>query len=384
MVFISIIASIVITHASDHILFYSFLYPVSSMLLLGHKWALRSTVILFMILFGITFDYLGETLSVAEYLRFVTIAIVITGLVYFYERSTMSTLTLIQDNIDLNSELIISSQTDLNGKITQASDAFCEISGYRREELIGQPHNIVRHPDMPKEFFEQMWITLESGETWRGEIKNRKKDGSFYWVKASIQPLYDQHHNHVGYSAIRQDVTDKKRIEEISVTDELTEVYNRRYFTQMLPKLINSVKRNNEFLAFMMIDIDHFKNYNDRYGHQSGDDVLRAVAQSLKGALNRADDYCFRLGGEEFCVVFKVQACEQSVMFANRLKEGIETLHIEHLGSSTAKFVTISGGIVCLSAKHIEGLDQLYSQADKLLYEAKESGRNRIVSNISS
>lgn len=114
---------------------------------------------------------------------------------------------LIEDNI-------IMSATDLKGKITYVSNAFCKISSFTKEELIGKPHNIVRHPDMPKEAFKNMWNTIKKNEIWRGEVKNLKKDGSYYYVLATISPEYDKNGQKVGYSAIRQDITAKKQVEE--------------------------------------------------------------------------------------------------------------------------------------------------------------------------
>lgn len=110
---------------------------------------------------------------------------------------------------------VIFSTTDLNGKITHVSRAFCKISGYRSDELIGKSHNIIRHHDMPKEVFIQLWDTLQKKKVWKGELKNFKKDGGFYWVDAEIEPLYDDKNKHIGYSAIRHDITDKKEIESI-------------------------------------------------------------------------------------------------------------------------------------------------------------------------
>lgn len=101
----------------------------------------------------------------------------------------------------------IVSKTDKRGVITYANKAFCEISGYTEEELLGKPHNTVRHPDMPKEAFRQMWQTIKSGQTWQGEVKNLKKDGGYYWVQATISPIYDNKNNLVEYVAIRQDIT---------------------------------------------------------------------------------------------------------------------------------------------------------------------------------
>ncbi len=117
---------------------------------------------------------------------------------------------------------IIYSETDTTGVITKASTAFCDISQYSRDELIGAPHNIVRHPDMPPEAFRDMWRTIKKGETWNGEIKNMKKDGTYYWVDAAILPKYDSDRNIIGYAAIRTDITDKKRVEDLTITDDLT------------------------------------------------------------------------------------------------------------------------------------------------------------------
>jgi PAS domain S-box-containing protein len=110
---------------------------------------------------------------------------------------------------------VIFSKTDPKGIITHASKAFCDISGYTLKELIGKPHNIVRHPDTPQEVFKDMWQTIQSGKLWRGEVKNLKKDGSHYWVDAQIQAEYDENNHHIGYTAIRQNITDTKDIEEI-------------------------------------------------------------------------------------------------------------------------------------------------------------------------
>jgi PAS domain S-box-containing protein len=105
---------------------------------------------------------------------------------------------------------IISSITDTKGKIIDASEAFCKISGFPKQELIGQPHNIVRHPDMPKEAFKELWGTIKQGKTWRGKVKNKTKDGGFYWVYANIEPLYDKHGNIDSYISIRLDITESE------------------------------------------------------------------------------------------------------------------------------------------------------------------------------
>ena len=111
-------------------------------------------------------------------------------------------------------ELLIVSKTDPQGIITYVNDNFCNISGYSKEELIGKPHNIIRHPDMPKELFKDMWQTIKKGENWRGIIKNRKKDGSEYWVDTGIMPIKDYEGKIIEYIALRTDITEVVKAKE--------------------------------------------------------------------------------------------------------------------------------------------------------------------------
>ena len=111
---------------------------------------------------------------------------------------------------------VIASRTDLKGRITYASKAYEIISGYKEEELIGKPHSIVRHPDMPSSAFKDMWQTIQSEKLWVGEVKNLKKDGSHYWVHSSVAPYYNEKGVHIGYSAIRIDITAQKQVEELN------------------------------------------------------------------------------------------------------------------------------------------------------------------------
>ncbi len=108
---------------------------------------------------------------------------------------------------------VIISQTDLNGVITYANRAFIKASGYEREELIDKSHNIIRHPDMPKEVFKKMWENIHGGQVWNGLIKNLRKDGSYYWVNAEILPIKDDNDTIIGYIAAKK-VASKKDIQD--------------------------------------------------------------------------------------------------------------------------------------------------------------------------
>ncbi len=104
---------------------------------------------------------------------------------------------------------VIISQTDLNGVITYANKKFCEISGYTADELVGTPHNIIRHPDMPKAAFAKMWETIQSGQVWNGLVKNLRKDGLYYWVDTEILPIKDENDEITGYIAARKSASRK-------------------------------------------------------------------------------------------------------------------------------------------------------------------------------
>jgi aerotaxis receptor len=109
---------------------------------------------------------------------------------------------------------VIISQTDLRGVIVYANQMFCEISGYTADELVGQPHNIIRHPDMPKAAFAKMWQTISSGQVWNGLVKNLRKDGLYYWVDTEILPIRNDEDELTGYIAARRPAS-RKNISEI-------------------------------------------------------------------------------------------------------------------------------------------------------------------------
>lgn len=281
-------------------------------------------------------------------------------------------------------EHVITSTTDDKGIIKYVSQAFCEISGYSKEELIGRNHNIVRHPDMPSSIYEELWSTIQSGKQWKGEIKNLTKDGSYYWVSAIIEPDFDRQGNIIGYHAVRQDITDKKRIYELSITDGLTGLYNRRYFNDTIKSVMEKTVRNTEFFAFLILDIDNFKKYNDTYGHQEGDNVLEQVANVLKRTFKRSDDMVFRLGGEEFGILMTVKDVNDAKKLAENARANIESLKIEHSKNPPSNVITSSFGllIVSLEEGHDYEVDFIYKIADNCLYEAKENGRNNVVTMV--
>lgn len=272
-------------------------------------------------------------------------------------------------------ENVLISITDKDGKIIDASGAFCDFVEYSKEELMGKTHKILRHSDTTDEFYINMWQQISSGKKFNTEIKNRKKSGEIYWANVTITPVIKDNII-INYTAIRQDITNKKRLEQLAIEDTLTGVYNRRYFNKIIEKELRRTKRENLNLCLLSIDIDDFKKYNDTFGHPKGDEVLIKVAQSLKTFASRAADFVFRMGGEEFCIIFSGLDTEKSLEFSNELVKKIENLQIEHIED---RFVTISAGLVCMNANDILDEEELYRFSDDALYEAKARGKNQVV-----
>ena len=285
------------------------------------------------------------------------------------------------DYVDIVDRYVITSSTDHEGNIISTSAAFCEISGYSQAEMIGRNHSIVRHSDMPASIYQELWGTITQGKTWEGKLKNKKKNGDFYWVHAYISPVFDEAGNIIGYTAIREDITGKKRAEELSITDELTSLYNRRHFNNLFPQELARAEREKKCLGLMIIDVDYFKPYNDNYGHQKGDNVLQAIAKSIKEQLRRAGDFAFRIGGEEFGVIVSADDSKGILKLAEKLRKAIEDLKLEHNYSETSPYMTVSIGVKMSDNNGTQpaDMDLIYRLADEALYQAKESGRNRIV-----
>ena len=281
--------------------------------------------------------------------------------------------------LDIIDENVLISITDKNGIIIDASSAFCKFVKYSKDELLGENHKKLRHPDTPDSFYANMWCVLNAKKVFKEEIKNLNNDGDVYWATLTITPILDEMGDVLNFIAIRQDITNKKKLEGLSIVDELTTLYNRRYFNKKIEEEIRRVKRENLNISVMCIDIDNFKKYNDCYGHPQGDSALFLISLYLKECASRASDYVFRLGGEEFCIISSGGRINESFAFMDSIVSGIEALKIEHKKSEISEYLTISAGLIVLSADKITDSKHLYTYADEALYTAKNEGRNRLV-----
>ncbi len=307
-----------------------------------------------------------------------TILIIVFSVLVILIRGISNSEKKLKEHFHLIDQNIMSAKSNKNCRLVEASSALALHLGLSKDELLLKDEYFL-FSDCSKELQKKIKITIESGKEWSGEIFKFDSNGDIKWLDSHITPLLDENFNITGYTNILHDISSKKKIEEISRVDGLTNLYNRRFFDETFPKTIKIAKRQDQLLCFVMMDIDHFKQYNDTYGHQEGDTALKKVASILKRVLKRPDDYSFRLGGEEFGMLYMVKSEEDAIKIAQKTRESIEALKILHSGNSASEFVTVSMGVYVIKLEDNSSIEEIYSKSDEALYEAKQSGRNRVV-----
>jgi diguanylate cyclase (GGDEF)-like protein len=176
---------------------------------------------------------------------------------------------------------------------------------------------------------------------------------------------------------IKQEV---KKLEEKAMEiyyDPLTGIYNRRYFNENMSHLIKSLSRSSGKISLMMIDIDHFKKFNDTYGHVEGDNCLKIIAKTISRTITRDADFAVRYGGEEFVIVLPNTDEEGLRVLTDKLLENIRNCNIPHANNEAAPHVTVSIGSIAGMVSHTHSTDFYINRADQMLYSSKQGGRNR-------
>ncbi|HJV38353.1 MAG TPA: diguanylate cyclase [Geothrix sp.] len=271
--------------------------------------------------------------------------------------------------------------TDAHADIQFVNAGFTRSTGYTPAEAIGQNPRILKSGHTPRKTFEDMWAALNQGLPWEGELVNRKKNGEEYWELARISPVVDASGRTTHYLAVKEDITQRKAMEaelqRLATTDPLTGVANRRRFLQEMDLELARHKRFHKPAAFLLLDLDHFKQVNDAHGHAAGDLALKHLAELARMRLRRLDLFG-RLGGEEFGILLPGTDQAGAMALAEHFRSQVAHTPVPSGAGSIP--LTVSIGLTTFDPGDAAP-DAILARADAALYRAKEGGRNRVVSN---
>jgi len=266
-----------------------------------------------------------------------------------------------------------------DGRIFDVSNRLSRFISAKKEELTSRTLREVFfcHDD---EQFVDMWQQVKSGATWHGEIPVTE-DNTTMWLGVDVLPMQNTDYSYSGFRLLAHDISSRKSLEKISITDSLTGLLNRRSLDDVLERQTKLAIRNKQPLTVGMLDVDFFKQYNDTYGHPAGDKVLTHLASLLARMLGRPDDFVFRMGGEEFFFIFNSQDTDSSKGYVEQIRETVKALNIEHENSTVDEYLTVSIGAVFFAGEGVVDGKLLMSDADDNLYRAKET-RNSVIQTV--
>jgi len=267
--------------------------------------------------------------------------------------------------------------TDAENRIISVNPAFCTITGYDSQEVVGKNPQFLSSGHQDADFYSSMWKDLTTRGCWQGELINRCKCGKIYPEWLSITTLYDSHHcvtNRIGiFSDISYRKTAEEHLRNLALHDNLTGLANRSLLVARFELALANARRNGEPLGLLFIDLDDFKGINASFGHGIGDEVLKEVAHRLQG-LFRANDTVCRLGGDEFLVVLNSVGSPSD---AARAAEKVLDVLLPPLETSVHSIrLTPSIGMVVYPDDGAD-INTLIRNADLAMYRAKQQGKNR-------
>jgi len=267
--------------------------------------------------------------------------------------------------------------SDATGTIIDVNPTFCAITGYARDEVIGQNHRLLQSGRHDQKFYQKLWQTLTSLGHWQGEICNRKKSGELYVASLIISAMRNESGEIVNYVGLFSDITlaklQQQQLKKLAHHDPLTDLPNRVLFTDRFHQALAHCKRNNSLLAVVYMDLDGFKQVNDTFGHEAGDQLLIDVATRIKSSL-REGDTVSRLGGDEFALLLSgIESKSHCAQVLQRIHHAIEQPY--QIAEQTVS-IGVSSGVTLYPLDCNDG-DALLRHADQAMYQAKKQGRNR-------
>ncbi|MCW9024484.1 MAG: EAL domain-containing protein [Gammaproteobacteria bacterium] len=266
--------------------------------------------------------------------------------------------------------------TDVNNIIEMVNNAYCEITGYSQDEVIGKDPRLMQSGVHDTEFYKNMWSSIREHGKWQGEIWDKRKDGEVFPKWLSITALTNSNDHITHYVGVFTDISELKqkeqRLHQLAYYDFLTGVANRPQFMQRLKQELAIAQRTDRTLAILYVDLDRFKIVNDSYGHTVGDALLRQVADRMRNCI-RESDIIARIGGDEFSVILTAtEDPDSAAKVANKL---IGCLSKPFIIDTNELDIGVSIGI-SLYPRDGDKLESLVLNADRAMYHAKESGGN--------
>ena len=289
--------------------------------------------------------------------------------------------------------------TDLQGIVTDWNIGAEKLYGYTRNEIIGKPVSILHAPEDVERITAEVFAAIERQGYWTGEIKKVAKGQSIGWIESSVIPIFDEQNQPIGALGINRDITQRREIQqellvanenlksqlqeieilqeklrEQATLDPLTGLYNRRYLIDMMQREMARAKREDIPISVAIMDLDHFKDINDTFGHKGGDAVLEAMAKLFLSHVRASDIVC-RYGGEEFVFLMPGASIDIAAERMEDLRKLIEEKSIIH--NDKAIPVTASIGVASYPI-HGDNDEALLLEADNMLYNSKRNGRNQV------
>lgn len=269
--------------------------------------------------------------------------------------------------------------TDRNNNIVSVNASFSTLTGYSAEEVLGKNPRILKSNRHSAEFYQKMWQELQEKGSWRGDIWDRRKDGTVYPKYLAVSTIRNSQDEIINYSAIFHDVTERvaieNRLDHLAHFDPLTDLPNRTLLQDRLEQAIAAADRRGESFAVVFIDLDGFKPINDAHGHETGDEALKLVAQRLRHTL-RSMDTAARLGGDEFIAILTdIQSTETTRQVTEKILTALsEPYQIGDLDIRMSASIGVS-----IYPDDERDANGLLRTADQAMYVGKRGGRNQVV-----
>ena len=286
---------------------------------------------------------------------------------------------------EYSADVICRSGVDM--RFRYVSPSSLKVLGWTPEEMLSMEAFALVYPeDLPALVATATRNFAPGVEPAGAAVRMRKKDGTLVWIEGTVRVIRDPSTGQAEEALVTmRDISVRKTLEEkllkMAHTDGLTELANRRAFDEALDRVWKRTLREGSQISLLLLDIDHFKEFNDRYGHQVGDDALRAVAAAVRGVV-RATDISARYGGEEIAVILPSTDTKSAVEVAEKARSAVEALQIAHEGNPEGGgWVTVSAGSATAFSRQggtMRTPESLLLAADNALYKAKREGRNHV------